>query len=162
MLPFSEKLHFGNPFSRTQFNSIGCPFPLSSSQLFAPETINHQFVVLSTMPKPLPDGLVVRELTHNDISSLADLLTMAPDDGTPYQFPQVRKYPKNMNQLYIQWLRGSMQDRDGLNRIVVLHQKGGRPKVVGYSCWYRRESDPDAPGSTRCVEWRQATWGESE
>jgi hypothetical protein len=114
------------------------------------------------MPKPLLEGLVVRELTHDDIPSLADLLTAAPDDGTLYQFPQVRKYPENMNQLYIQWLRGGMQDRDGLNRIAVLHQKGASPKVIGFSCWYRRDSDPEAPGSTKCIEWRKATWGECE
>jgi hypothetical protein len=113
------------------------------------------------MPKTLPEHLLIRNFTQDDIPSLADLLTAAPDDGTLYQFPQVLQYPENMNQLYIKWLRSGSRDRTGLTRVAVLPQENGcRSKVVGFSSWNQRVRNPKELENTRCKEWRQSTWGE--
>jgi hypothetical protein len=111
------------------------------------------------MPKARPAALVVRELKQEDLPSLAELPTQAPDDGTLYQFPRVQQYPQNMRLLHIGWLRQALCDRTTLSRVAVIPcETGDGSKVVGFSSWKHMVPDPEAPGKTRPKDWRHATW----
>jgi hypothetical protein len=122
---------------------------------------NKTYKASNTMPNSVPENISVRNLTQDDIPSLADLLTAAPDEGTVYQFPDVLEYPENMNQLYIKWLRGGIRDRTTLTRIAVLPRENSvRPMVIGFSRWNRRVIDPKDPKKTVLREWRQRSWGD--
>ncbi len=110
------------------------------------------------MPKPLPEGLVVRQARPGDIPSLAQLLVSAPDDGTLYQFPHVMEYPEEMYDLHVGWLRPAIHEPTSLIRVAVLQGPGRRQRVIGFSSWAKREVDSRTPGSTRPANLAQTTW----
>ncbi|KAK0707837.1 hypothetical protein B0H67DRAFT_495926 [Lasiosphaeris hirsuta] len=111
------------------------------------------------MPKPLPQGLEVRQARPEDVSSLARLLVHSPDDGTLYQFPHVLEYPDEMHKLHAGWLCSTVCSPTTLVRVAVL-PKDGKQAIVGFSSWMKREADPGSEGSTRLAELNRVTFTE--
>ncbi|KAJ6584620.1 hypothetical protein B0H19DRAFT_1105764 [Mycena capillaripes] len=106
------------------------------------------------MPKPLPLGLQVRQARPNDISSLANLLSLAPDDGSRYRFPHILDHPDEMRALHEGWLCPALNDATTLLRIAVVPASADGPDrdtvtVVGFTSWTRHETDPQNPVKTR-------------
>ncbi len=112
------------------------------------------------MPKSAPTGVVAREATPRDISSIAEILTAAPDDGLLYRYPDVPKYPDNMRRMYERTVRASLCKPTSLMRIAVVPDGSGT-KVVGISSWVAQVPDPTSPGKTKDKEFRETTVMES-
>ncbi|KAJ7920802.1 hypothetical protein B0H13DRAFT_1986284 [Mycena leptocephala] len=78
------------------------------------------------MPKPLPSGLQVRQAGPDDVPSLAVLLSLAPDDGSLYRFPHILEHSDECARC-----------------IIAVVPAEGNDKVVGFTSWTRRETDPE-------------------
>ncbi|KAH8660583.1 acyl-CoA N-acyltransferase [Xylariales sp. PMI_506] len=103
------------------------------------------------MSAKLPLDMIIRQAGPGDVSSLADLLVLTPDDGTMYQFPHIQEYAEDMHQLHVQWLSRAVHDPTTLIRVAVVPH-GDIQKVVGFSSWMRFEIDPGSAYKTRAVK----------
>jgi hypothetical protein len=108
------------------------------------------------MPKTPLVGLSTREATPEDIPSIAEVLTAAPDDGVLYRYPNIPKHPEYMTAMYERMLRSSFSNTATLMRVAVVPDGSGS-KVVGIRSWIGRVPDPALPGKTRDREFRPAT-----
>ena len=109
------------------------------------------------MPKPLPSGLVVRELKQEDIPYLAELFISAPDDGQLYQVPDFYEKTEYAFRNQVRWLRNEILDPTVLNRIATIPIDQKRDKIVGFSSWLRKEPDPVNPEKVKRRPWRELT-----
>ena len=106
----------------------------------------------------VPDSLQTRELQQGDLPSVGTLLVEAPDDGTIYSFPDVRKYPERMYSYHTNWLRSCLLKTDMLTRVAVIPRTGdGKAQVVGFSQWIRRVRDARHPEKFVKKQWRTPT-----
>jgi GNAT superfamily N-acetyltransferase len=100
------------------------------------------------MPKPLPAGLQIRQALADDVSSIATLFSLAPDDGSVYRFPHILEHPEEMREMHISWLRPRVHEPTSLIRVAVV-PADGKDQVVGFTSWTRHEADPEDPSKTR-------------
>ncbi|KAJ7745967.1 hypothetical protein B0H14DRAFT_2985993 [Mycena olivaceomarginata] len=100
------------------------------------------------MPKPLPSGLQIRQALADDVSSIATLLSLAPDDGSVYRFPHILEHLDEMREMHIGWLRPGVHEPTSLIRVAVV-PVDGKDQVVGFTSWTRHEADPEEPSKTR-------------
>src|ERR1700753_150815 len=111
------------------------------------------------MSNDFPPLLEVRELRQNDIPTLAETLTLSPDDGTLYQFPTIQQQSEKMCYDYIKWLRNLICDNTTLVRVATIPGRDGEgSRVIGFSCWLRREPTPKNPKTMRLRKWHNSSW----
>jgi hypothetical protein len=111
------------------------------------------------MPKPLPLSLSIRELKQEDIPTLVDLLTSAPDDGTLYRYPNYATFSQEIRCAFTSWLRGLVLAHNTLTRVAVVPLENGRgTKAIGFSSWVRMMPSPNNLGKFQPKQWRKTTW----
>ncbi|KAK7048080.1 acyl-n-acyltransferase [Favolaschia claudopus] len=103
------------------------------------------------MPKPLPSGLQLRQARIEEVVSLANLLYLAPDDGTVYSFPHALEQPDEMKHMNMKWLQSLFHDPTSFIRIAVVTVDGNE-QIVGFTNWKKREAEPQNPSKTRLVK----------
>lgn len=114
------------------------------------------------MPKPLPEGLRIRQLSPRDIPALAKLLASTPDDGSLYSFPNVLEYVDEMAKSHLGWLPNSLRSKETLMRVAVIAGPApGDDKLIGFSSWSMAEVDKET-GKQRSVELTDASWPDCE
>jgi hypothetical protein len=52
----------------------------------------------------------IRQALADDVSSIATLFSLTPDDGSVYRFPHILEHPDEMCETHIGWLRPGVHE----------------------------------------------------